>query len=492
MPTINYNYLIEESLNEVYVFDAETLKFYNVNRRGREQLGYSLEELQQMTPLDIKPEFTSLSFAKLIEPLQTGQTRKIRFETVHRRKNGTTYPVEVHLQLEKFSDEALFVALILDITERRRIESYNLGLNRIFNDSLNEIYIFDAVTLKFVEVNQGACENIGYTLDEMRHLTPLDIKPEMTPESFSSLIMPLRLGHEKKIEFTTVHLRKDGTVYPVEVHLQLSDLDEKPVFVAIILDITERRVKQAAEVQLAMKSERMRILKDFIDDTSHEFRTPMSILNTKIYLLQKQLQNEQQKQHLTVMQDQILRLKHLIDGLHELTRLDATDTIETLPTDMPKLVEEVRETLQEKYGEKRFKVDVRQPLLHLKVNPPKAKLALHHIIKNACQYSDAESEVLITLDILDNQFRIQVHDDGIGIAEREHERVFERLYRVDSSRNMDTGGAGLGLAIVQRIIELHNGAISVQSELGVGTCFCLSFPLESDQATNNVFAVVPQ
>ncbi len=115
-------YLLEESLNEIYVFDAETLKFQLVNRGARENLGYSMEELRALTPVDLKPEYTPESFTALIRPLRTGEQHLIRFLTVHRRKDGSTYPVEVHLQL--FSDvaPAMFIAIILDITERKRAE----------------------------------------------------------------------------------------------------------------------------------------------------------------------------------------------------------------------------------------------------------------------------------------------------------------------------------------------------------------------------------
>jgi len=129
MPFVNYNHIIEESLNEVYVFDAHSLKFHNVNRSGRENLGYTLKELQDLTPLDIKPEFIHVTFDELIKPLNSGQKEKIEFTTIHRRKDNSDYDVEVHLQRGTFEGHDVFVAIILDITEQSRIQNHILSLN---------------------------------------------------------------------------------------------------------------------------------------------------------------------------------------------------------------------------------------------------------------------------------------------------------------------------------------------------------------------------
>ncbi|MCP5007148.1 MAG: PAS domain S-box protein [Planctomycetes bacterium] len=126
------------------------------------------------------------------------------------------------------------------ITERKKAHEYVASLAHILEESLNEIYIFDIKTLRFVEVNKGARQNLGYSMEELSSLTPLDLKPDFTTESFRKIIEPLRVGEKQKIEFTTVHRRKDGSLYNVEVHLQLSTLKSATVFVAIILDITDR------------------------------------------------------------------------------------------------------------------------------------------------------------------------------------------------------------------------------------------------------------
>ena len=129
------------------------------------------------------------------------------------------------------------------------------GLGRILEDSRNEIYLFDADTLRFVQANRGARENLGYDMEELRQLTPLDVKPEFTRESLEELIGPLRRGESERIHFETVHLRRDGSTYRVEVHMQLSSASGSPVFVAIISDVSERRLAEEGLQRLQMATE---------------------------------------------------------------------------------------------------------------------------------------------------------------------------------------------------------------------------------------------
>lgn len=113
---------LEKSLNEIYVFDAETLKFSYVNQGALINLGYSEEEIKALTPLELKPEFTTTTFNKLVNPLVTKEKEKIIFFTNHKRKNGSLYPVEVHLQFVEEGNDKRFLAVILDITDLKETE----------------------------------------------------------------------------------------------------------------------------------------------------------------------------------------------------------------------------------------------------------------------------------------------------------------------------------------------------------------------------------
>lgn len=148
------------------------------------------------------------------------------------------------------------VAVYNDVTAQRQAQQQITRFSRVLERSLNEIYIFDSRTLRFMDVNLGARTNLGYTLEELRALTPVDLKSEVSAQDYARLLEPLRSGLEQKVVFSTHQRRKDGTLYPVEAHIQLMD-EEPPVFVAIIQDITERA---QAEEALRASEEKYRLI----------------------------------------------------------------------------------------------------------------------------------------------------------------------------------------------------------------------------------------
>ncbi|MGR9115390.1 MAG: PAS domain S-box protein [Gammaproteobacteria bacterium] len=138
------------------------------------------------------------------------------------------------------------VGIWLDITHETQVALENQQLGHILENSHNEIYLFDAKTLKFVQVNQGARQNLGYGLNELRTMTLLDITPSLDEHSFAELIAPLEQHRRRQIIFESVHQRKNHTLYPVEVNLQLYHDPENPVFCAIIQDTSERHATEHA------------------------------------------------------------------------------------------------------------------------------------------------------------------------------------------------------------------------------------------------------
>ncbi len=166
------------------------------------------------------------------------------YELVHRiiRADGSERVVRHHAEVVRDTSGAHSInATIHDITELQQAEIRSARMGRILEHSWNEIYTFDARTLHFIEVSDGACQNLGFSIDEMRLLTPVDLKPEFTHNQFEALIRPLRQGEKQQVCFETEHCRKDGSRYPVEVRLQLTRTEKSPVFIAIVQDISERK-----------------------------------------------------------------------------------------------------------------------------------------------------------------------------------------------------------------------------------------------------------
>jgi diguanylate cyclase (GGDEF)-like protein/PAS domain S-box-containing protein len=232
---------VEQAADTVIVTDAAGVIQY-VNPAFEQATGYSRAEALGRKPNLVKSDgHTAAFYAGLWETILRGEVFRDVF--VNRHKDGGLYYEEKSITPLKDAEGRIthFVSVGKDITERRRQEGTIARLGRILDESSNEIYVFDAETLRFVQVNEGAQRNLGYSWDEMRALTPLDLKPEFDRASFERLLDPLRRGGQEWVSFVTSHRRKDGSLYPVEVRLQLSRAEQPPLFVAIVQDISERK-----------------------------------------------------------------------------------------------------------------------------------------------------------------------------------------------------------------------------------------------------------
>ena len=133
-----FKHTLDQTLDMIFIFDAETLRFEYLNDGAIKSMGYSRDELLQMTPYDIKPLITETEFHALIQPLRNGQESSLHFETLHRHKDGTDFPVEIFLQLvREKTGKARYVAIVRDISERRLAEEetnlYTNALERLHN-----------------------------------------------------------------------------------------------------------------------------------------------------------------------------------------------------------------------------------------------------------------------------------------------------------------------------------------------------------------------
>src|SRR5690242_5153555 len=136
--------------------------------------------------------------------------------------------------------------MIHDNNELKQINGAQSRLSAILEQTLNEIYLFDIQSLRFDYVNRCAQRNLGYSMDALRTMTPLHINPELEEVSFRKMTDALLAGEKEVLIFETMHMRADGTIYPVEVHLQVFERLERAEFLAITLDITIRRRAEAA------------------------------------------------------------------------------------------------------------------------------------------------------------------------------------------------------------------------------------------------------
>jgi PAS domain S-box-containing protein len=211
--------------------------------RGAERIfGYTAQEAIGRSVMMLIPPDRASEEPRILDHVKRGEAI-LPYETERVTKSGRRIFVSLTVSpIKNTAGEIIGVSKIArDITAQKQAAAEKARLTSILEKSLNEIYIFDTGELHFQYVNHGALRNLGYTMEQMRNLTPLDLKPSYTEAAFREMVQPLLRGEKEKLVFYTDHRRADGSLYPVEVHLQSVSHAGQPVFLAVILDITERQ-----------------------------------------------------------------------------------------------------------------------------------------------------------------------------------------------------------------------------------------------------------
>jgi PAS domain S-box-containing protein len=336
-----------------------------------------------------------------------------------------------------------------DITGRKQAEEIRTRFGRILESSLNEIYFFDAQTLRFVDVNHGARENIGYTMDELRTMTPLDITTEYTKESFETLLSTLRTGEKEIQVIFTVHKRKDGSLYPVEVHLQYAGNEVSPVFVAIILDITERRQTEEA---LRLANWKLNLLTGI---TRHDINNQMTVLRGYISLLEMKQTDPVLNEYIQKMDMSAQRISSMIQFTKEYDEIGIT-----LP-----VWQEIRTLVASAAKEISFgKIQVKNDLpagMEIFSEPLIFKV-FYNLMDNAVRYGETIKNIRFFVENRNGDRIIVCEDDGVGVPESEKEKIFLRGVGKNT---------GMGLALTQEILEITGISIEETGEPGKGARF---------------------
>lgn len=247
---------------------------------------------------------------------------------------------------------------------------------------------------------------------------------------------------------------------------------------AYLADITERKRSEARELELAVERERIRVLSEFIRTASHDFKTPLSTINASLYLLRRLPEPEKQQHHVSIIERQTARLTRLVEGMLTMTRLDSEAGFVFRPVVLNQIVRDIENRIQGLAEEKQVELALRLAHSLPPVLADEAELgrAILELGQNAVQFTAPGGRVILTTHAETDHAVVEVHDTGSGIAPEDLPHIFQRLYRADKARSVETGGVGLGLSIAQRIVEMHQGRIEVSSTPGQGSIFRVRLP----------------
>ena len=445
--------------------------------------GYTLAEMVGRKPGHILqgPDTEPQTIRRIREALskETG----IMAELINYTKSGKPFWIEIDIQ-PVFDDAGKlvnFIAIENDISNRKATNSKLEQFKATLDQTHDAVFIFDAQTLRFTYVNNGAMNQIGYSRQEMLSMSPVDIKPDFTESQFRKRIEPLRKKETPSLSFETFHQHKNGRRIPVDILLQLVDRPGETVsFVAIVRDVTEqKRILKDLEQSRDAAQQATRAKSDFLANMSHEIRTPMNAILGMAHLLSNTDPSPRQENFINKIQAAGKGLLGIINDILDFSKIEAGQlVIEKIPFDLDSVLSGISDMVavkaQEKGLELLFNAQENVPL-SLVGDPLRIGQVLTNLANNAVKFT-SEGEVVISVsagDIINDEIPLHfvVRDSGIGMSPAQLQTLFQPFSQADASTTRKYGGTGLGLAICQQLILLMDGEIWAESEKGKGSAF---------------------
>ncbi|MDH3748452.1 MAG: ATP-binding protein [Gammaproteobacteria bacterium] len=411
--------------------------------------------------------------------------------------------------------------LSIERGEHRKAEQKAVRLSDVLDESSNEIYFFDSESHRYVHVNRGALNNLGYTHDEITQMTPLDLNRHETIAALNERLHPLRSAKEKELRFEAVHTRKDGSEYNIQAHLQLSTVTEPPMFVAIVSDITDQK---DIELQL-VQAKKMESIGQLAAGIAHEINTPAQFVGDNTRFIKDAfsdligLSDSYSKLFEAVKEDNVtpetieqvsqsikaadvdylvdevpMAIDQSLDGISRISNIvramkefSHPGGSECESTDLNKAINNTITVASNEWKYVAivdtqladdlppivcYQQEINQVMLNLIVNAA-------HAIEAGRNDTDADKgTITITTKSLDDAIEITVMDTGCGIPEDIRDRIFDPFFTTKEVGK----GTGQGLAISYKtVVEKHNGFLGVDSTPGKGTTFTIRLPLIADE-----------
>lgn len=496
--------IVEESLNEIFIFDAETYKFIQVNKGARQNIGYTIEELKELSLVDIKPHENIDTFLSKMKALINKESEQLQFETIFERKDKTRYPVAVHLQRSNLSGRSVYVAMVLDITERKKaqdgLELLNTQLEakvkeRTLELAKNQIRLKDTNRIAKIGHWEMDLEKDGkvYWSEEYKNI--YEVMDEVPSDDSHYFLQFCADEHRDYVENTSKEAIINGNNavldYKIftsrghekhvhsEIHCEKNDEGKVTKVFGIIQDITDQKKSEIQLQQSLSKERELNELKSrFVSMASHEFRTPLTSIMGSADILKIYGEREnfaKQQKHITRIKSSVNNLTSILNDFLSLEKLESGKLeYNPEPIEFVDFLDDIAEEVKMMTGPEQHINKVHTGANLVRIDPHLVKNVLINLLSNAIKYSPKGENVDVISRNTNDELVIEVRDRGIGIPEEDQKHMFTRFFRASNAINIK--GTGLGLTIVRRYLDLMDGHISFVSNSTDGTTFTIRIP----------------
>lgn len=508
--------IVEEASSEVYLFAADDFRFLLVNRGARENLGFSIEELRGRTPWDIKPEICREDFLKLVEPLISGATERLDFETVHQRKDGTRYDVSIRLQLMQQDGEAVYYATVQDLSELRHTQAAlhesTRRLDAILSNTTMAVLMMDEHQ-HCVFMNHAAEELTGFTLAETQGKTLHEVVHHTYPDGrhfpIEECAIDRAFPEDNQTTGEEVFVHKDGSFYPVgftaspmrnkigttigtiiEARNIAEDLKARAAmegFNSTLIERVEEVIceRKKLEGQL-VQAQKMEAVGQLTGGVAHDFNNLLQVIGGNLQLLEKDIAGDERK--LRRVHNALAGVRRGAELASQLLAFGRQQALNPKPVNVGRLVrgmdDMLRRTLSETVeietiisgGLWNCLVDpaqVENVILNLAINARDAMARNGKLTIEAGNASLDEAYAAQHAEVIPGQYvMLAVTDTGSGIPNDILEKVFEPFFTTKGPGQ----GTGLGLSMVYGFVKQSNGHVKIYSEAGEGTTVRIYLP----------------
>jgi PAS domain S-box-containing protein len=509
-----YSTIVEKGNDGIVILQNGVIKF--ANSRVQSLSGFTIEETIGRSFVDFVSEQFRPLVIEMYRRRTTGEEVPGRYEIAISNKDGKEIPVEVNANQIDFEGKPADLAIIRDITERKRAEEEQKLSEQNFRNSLNNspmgVTIAD-LEFNTVYANQTFLDIFGYeNFDQVKASPPQEHYTHDTYVEYLLRKEQRSRGETNPDNIEIEVIRKDGSIRHLQIFLKHVLWDGKQQYQTLYNDITERKqaTDQLARLNEELKSfniqletkveERTRQLEeavsiaeasnqaksDFLASMSHELRTPLNAIIGFSQLLHEKYfgeLNDKQSEYVVDIVDSGKHLLSLINDILDLSKIEAGKMeLDYSEVKIADLLQNSLVMIKEKALAHNISLDLQiaENVDGMEINADERRLkqVMFNLLSNSAKFTPDGGAITVSVRKGEKELIISVSDTGIGMTPQEQKKLFEAFYQASGGIKGKTPGTGLGLAITKSIVEKHGGKIWMESEgLNKGSKFTFTLPL---------------